>query len=317
MQPPDPTLEEQVRALSRRLAEVESRVAALEGLPIEPAAEADVATELLPAGYAVSFDARRWTTALGRSFIILGGAFLLRAITDAGLWPPLVGVSVGLLFAFVWIASSDRAAARGDRVHALSDGATALVIGFPLIVEAATRFRLFTADTAAVALTAFSAIALFSAWKSSLRALAWLGTLGGMVTGLTLMVRIGVVAPYSLYFTALGVGALWLGYLREWKALRWPTGLLAVVGVAGVTARAVSEPPADPAGTAWFAQGALLLAYSASIAIRTLVRGRQVIVFEVVQTALVLVAGVGGALGVSRAAGEGGLVLGGALVVLG
>ena len=60
-----------------------------------------------------------------------------------------------------------------------------------------------------------------------------------MLTGLTLMVRLGVVAPYSLYFTALGVATLWLGYLREWKGLRWPTGVLAVAGVFGVTTRAL------------------------------------------------------------------------------
>ena len=45
-----------------------------------------------------------------------------------------------------------------------------------------------------------------------------------------------------------------------------------------------------------------MVGYLASIAIRTLVRGRQVIVFEVVQTLLVLIVGVGGALAVSQSA---------------
>ena len=65
------------------------------------------------------------------------------------------------------------------------------------------------------------------------------------------MVRLGVVAPYALYFIALGVAALWLGYLREWKGLRWPTGLLAVAGVFGVTTRALGAPPLDAPTTAW------------------------------------------------------------------
>ena len=64
-------------------------------------------------------------------------------------------------------------------------------------------------------------------------------------------------------------------------------------------------------------QGALVVGYLASIAIRTLVRGRQVIVFEVVQTLLVLIVGVGGALAVSQSVGSGGLLLGGTLIVLG
>jgi hypothetical protein len=138
-----------------------------------------------------------------------------------------------------------------------------------------------------------------------------------MLTGLTLMVRLGVVGPYSLYFTLLGVAALWLGYLREWKGLRWPTGLLAVAGVFGVTTRALGAPPLDPPTTAWIAQAALVLGYFASIAVRTLVRGRQVIVFEVAQTLLVLLVGVGGALYISQSTGSGGLVLGVTLVSLG
>jgi len=315
-------LEDQVRALAHQLEAMEQRLSALEGCAAPPpASDGEVpAVERLPPPPALAvpgFDARRWTTALGRAFIILGGAFLLRALTDAGVWPPAAGVSLGLIYAAGWVISSDRAAMAGDRVRALFDGGTALIIGFPLIVEATMRFRLLDGESAALALAAFSAVTLSSAWKSNLRALAWVGTVGGMLTGLTLMVRVGVVAPYSLYFTALGAGTLWLGYLRGWKALRWLTGALAVAGVLGVTSRALADPPADSAGTAWFVQGALLAAYFASIAIRTLVRGRQVIVFEVVQTVFVLPAAVGGAFAVSRAAGEGGLVLGGALVALG
>jgi len=322
VQPPSSSLEDQLRSLSVRLEAVEQRLSTLEGVPAasspSPAEALAHESETLAATTVLSaFDARRWTTALGGSFIVLGGAFLLRALTDAGVWPPAVGVSLGMLYAAVWVVTSDRAASAGDRVRALFDGGTALVIGFPLIVEATMRFRLLGGESAAVALTAFSAVTLVSAWRSNLRALAWLGTVGGMLTGVTLMVRVGVVAPYSLYFTALGVGTLWISYLRLWRGLRWPTGLLAVAGVLAATSRAVSDPPVDSAATAWLVQGALLAPYLASFAIRTLVRGRQVILFEVAQTAFVLAAGVGGAFAVSRAVGEGGLVLGAALVALG
>ena len=67
----------------------------------------------------------------------------------------------------------------------------------------------------------------------------------------------------------------------------------------GVTTRALGQTPLDPPTVAWLMQAALVIGY-ASIAVRTLVRGRQVIAFEVVQTVLVLLVGVGGALAVSR-----------------
>ena len=319
--PPFPTLEDQISFLISRVDALESRLARLEGLapvpgPVHYTAEAadSASAEALPLP---RVDGRRLTAALGRSFIILGGAFLLRALTDAAIWPPAVGVAMGLAYGLVWMATSVVAARRHDDVRALFDVATALIIGFPLIVEATFRFDLLSAAGVAVMLTLVTAGSLGAAYVSRLQTLAWLAATGGMLTGLTLMVRLGVVAPYSLYFTALGVATLWLGYLREWKGLRWPTGVLAVVGVFGVTSRALGAQPLDAPTMAWFAQAVLVLGYFASIAMRTLVRGRQVIVFEVVQTGLVLLVGVGGALYVSRSTGSGGWVLGVTLVALG
>ncbi|MGE0462016.1 MAG: hypothetical protein AB7Q16_11665 [Vicinamibacterales bacterium] len=316
MQQPPSSLVDQVQALTERLAVIEARLAALEARGPAPAGE-PAAYDILPAVAVPRVDALRLTTALGRSFIVLGGAFLLRALTDGGTWPPGAGVTLGLVYALSWMALSDRAAGAGDRVRAIFDGGTAFIIGFPLVGEATLRFGLFTPEAAAVVLTAFTAAALVVAYRAGLQTLAWMGTVGGMVTGLTLMVRLGVVAPYSIYFTALGVGTLWLGYLREWKLLRWPTGLLAAVGVLGVTSRALSVPPADTAASAWAAQGLLVVGYFASVAIRTLIRGRQVIVFEVAQTVLVLLVGVGGAVMVSRSLQAGGATLGLVLALLG
>lgn len=317
--PPITTLQDQVSTLTARLEAVEARLSLLEGRGVTEGARptGNEPLEAFTLTAPVRVDGRRLTTALGRSFIILGGAFLLRALTDAGMWPSIVGVGAGLLYGLAWMATSVAAARGHDRILALFDGATALLIGFPLIVEATFRFTLLSETTAAVALTLVTAGSLAAAFASRLQTLAWLASIGGMLTGLTLMVRLGVVAPYSLYFTALGVATLWLGYVREWKLLRWPTGLLAAAAVFGATTRAMGAAPLDAPATAWLVQAALVAGYFASIAVRTLVRGRQVIVFEVVQTLVVLVVGVGGALVVSRSAGAGGLVLGSSLVALG
>lgn len=317
MPPLSSSIEEQVQELTRRLEQFESRLAAVEqgapraglsGTPVEPPQ---------PAYRAAAFDPLGALTNLGRSLIILGGAFLLRALTEAGTWPPIAGVSMGLLYALTWLVTSNRAAAGGHRLRAVFDGGTALVIGFPLIVEAALKFGLFTPTVAAVVLGTFTACVLLSANHGRLQSLAWLASLGGLMTGLTLVARTGVMAPFSFYFTGLGVGTLWVGYLREWRGLRWPTGAVACLAVLGVTQRALAPPPLDPAALAWATQGSLLVAYLGSIAVRTLVRGRQVIVFEIVQTVLVLVVGLGGLIAVGHAVDDGSLLLGGVIIGFG
>jgi len=314
MPPPTGSFDDQIAILTRRLAEVEARLAALEGAS-PPAA--NTLAESPPPSPPRAFDVLGSLTNLGRSLIILGGAFLLRALTEAGTWPPSVGVSIGLFYALTWLAMSNRAAAAGHRLLATFDGGTALIIGFPLMVEAVLKFGLFTPTMAALALGVFTACALLSANHSRLPSLAWLASAGGLATGLTLMARTGVMAPEAFYFTSLGVGTLWLGYLREWRGLRWPTGAVACFAVFGVTLRAVAQPPVDSAVLAWASQGFLLMAYLGSIAVRTLVRGRQVIVFEFVQTVLVLAVGLGGMIAVGHAVDGSDLLLGGAIVVLG
>ncbi len=315
MPPPTGSIDDQIAVLTRRLAEVEARLAVIEGAA-PPAAAGGFAQAARPAPRP-AFDLLGGLTNLGRSLIILGGAFLLRALTEAGTWPPAAGVAVGLLYALAWLATSTRSAAAGHRLRAIFDGGTALIIGFPLIVEAALKFGLFTPVSAAVALGLFTACALLCANYGRTSVLAWLTTAGALATGLTLMARTGTLAPVAFFFTSLGVATLWLGYLREWRGLRWPAGALACLAVLGVTVRAMTQPPVDSASLAWASQLFLLLAYLGSIAVRTLVRGRQVIVFEFVQTVLVLAVGLGGMIAVGHTVEGNDLLLGGAIVGLG
>jgi hypothetical protein len=320
------TFEDQILALTARLDTMEARLARLEERASVPAAPVRLAAgdisravpEVAPAAEIPRWgvDGKRVTTALGRSFIVLGGAFLLRALTDAGILPPAVGVGLGLLYGLAWMASSAKASRSGDRIRAVFDGATALIIGFPLLVEATFRFGLLGPTTAAVGLSALALGSLLAAAITRVQTLAWLATIGGTLTGLTLMAA-GAVAPYAAFLIAIGIATLWIGYLLEWKLLRWPTGLLAAAGVLLVTTRALGEKPVDPRLIAWLLQAAFVVGYFASIAVRTLVRGRQVIVFEVAQSILILLVGVGGALAVSRSADAGALVLGASLVALG
>jgi hypothetical protein len=118
------------------------------------------------------------------------------------------------------------------------------------------------------------------------------------------------VAPYAGFLVALGVATLWLGYDRDWFGPRWPAAVAADLAVLGVTSRALGGAGLERPAVALAMQALLLGGYLATIAARTLVRGRNVVPFEVAQTPAALAVGLGGAVAVARHTGAGGFALG-------
>ena len=240
---------------------------------------------------------------VGGVLLILAGGFLLRAMTDRGTLTPLVGVSLGFAYGLVWLVATDLKGSQGKVPRAVFHAIAAAMVAFPLLTEATTRFHVLTGEQSAGAITVLTAGMLFVAWHRRLHAVAWVTVLIAMPTAVFLFAQTGVVAPFALYLIALGIATLWMGYALDWLALRWPVALVADLVVLGVTTRALAPSHPESPDVAIFVQLALLTAYVVSIAIRTLVRGRNVIPFEVVQTMAALVVGFGGAVAVTRATG--------------
>src|SRR5512140_3791720 len=164
-------LESALGDVSARLAALERSAAPAEGAAPSPviastAAAARVAAAAAPAAAALSDAAEaadegapvaNALTLAGRSFLVLGGAFLLRAITEGGRLPVFVGALLGLAYALFWIGAAWRTGSRGARTSANVHGVTAALIAFPLVGEAATRLAAFSPFVAAVALAVTSA----------------------------------------------------------------------------------------------------------------------------------------------------------------
>jgi hypothetical protein len=316
-------LEARVSELADSLRAAERRIAALEAAPpARPraaaprgaaatggAAAANVGAELAWATTAISF--------AGRTLLVLAGAFLLRALTDAGTIPAWLGVGLGFAYAGVWIALADRASSGARAASAGFHGFSAAAIGFPLLFEAATRFRLLSPALAAVLLTGFTAVAMAVAVHRRFEVLAWVVALGGAATALALMPFGGRFAPPLLYLAVLGVATLWLGYVIDWRHLRWPVAIVADVAVLALVGRAVRPGAAEGPGLALFVIIVLLAGYLGSIATRTLLLNRPVVAFEVAQTAALVAVGLGGASFVAARTGMGALPLGVVSVVIG
>jgi hypothetical protein len=295
-----------VAALERRLALVETGGAAVRPAPPAPAA----AEEPLPP----ASDLTRILGLTGRTLIVFGGAYLLRAVTAAGHLPEQAGVLLAFLYALTWLFLADRAGARGAGASATFHGATAVLIGLPLLWEATARFRYLDPPAASLTVAAFVAAALAVAWRRQLHGLAWLVGLAAPVTALALLATTHVPAPFGFDLVVLGTGGLWLYYSRSWKGVGWWMALMGHLGGLLVAFGALAQHKDEAAA---LAIGLLLcLAYLAAVVLRTLVQGREVEAFEAAQSCLAVLFGYGGAALVARGLGTAAVGLTGILGLL-
>lgn len=238
---------------------------------------------------------------IGRLFLVLAGGFFLRAMTEAGVLAAPVGIGLAFLYALVWLFLADRSGRREQSSNTLFHALGAALVAFPLLLEATTRFEVIGVAGSTLGLVLLTAAFLFVAVRRRLHAVAWIAVVAALPTALVLLLKTGVAAPYALYLIALGVTTMWLAYAYGWTAIRWPAAVAADLAVVGMTLRALAPGHAETLPVVILVQVTLVAAYLGAIAARTLLRDRNVTLFEVSQTVLMLVVGFGGAIFLTRA----------------
>jgi hypothetical protein len=252
----------------------------------------------------------------GRTMMVMAGAYLLRAVTDAGYVPPVVGACMGLAYAVAWLVLGDRSGARGQRWSALFHGLAAALIAFPLLWETTVRFRLFPPAVGAALLVAMLAGSLLLAVRRELFEIAWVSVLFALATGVALMQGTHDLLPTT--FALLGVAAVteWTAFRDRWPLLRWPVGLVvdASLLLAIIIVTRGDGLPEGYAPVGLLPMLGVLLAlpviYVVSIGARNLARLRDATPFEIGQTVLALLLGFGGAARLLGLQGGGGGFLG-------
>jgi len=308
-------LERAVEVLEAAVSRQDRRIAALEGMTAEaPAVAGEVTEAVKTTETAQEILADQWpisavkgTPALvGRSLLILAGAFLLRALTEAGTFTNGTGVVLGLAYAASWIIAAAMAARKGSRGSAGFFAVCAALIADPLIFEASTEFGVLSSTGSAVTLSIMTAAGLFVGSRWRLQESAWVFVVGAMVTAATLAVVRPPGEEATAVLVALGLAAVWLAGRHGWEFMRWLTAVGADVGVLRLTAMATA--PGGPHGIdaphgplVAVLQGVLLIGYAGSSFVRAL-RGRNPIrVFDYLQTAVAWAIGWGGAVQLARA----------------
>jgi hypothetical protein len=313
-------MESALRECLERLRCVETRLAALER-PLAPATGSPGALEEdeLPS-LSVSSGA---FALVGRTLLVLAGAYLARALTESGTLTPAIGVALGLGYAAAWQVAAARDARRGRGAsasfHALASGA----IAFPLIGEASARFGLLTPLTACLALVAAFALGLGVAWRHRMAVAAAATTILALATGAALFFSTRDLASVTLALLAIAAAIEWLAYHGRWPALRWAAAAgvdLVAAPLLALSLRSEGWPeayvPVAPV-TAALLLLALPLLYLGSMAARTLIRPRPVSLFEGMQGAVAVLLGLGGASAILSRHGQGVGVPGGLALALG
>ncbi|MBS1827940.1 MAG: hypothetical protein JST93_21710 [Acidobacteria bacterium] len=288
-------LSEQVRELRARLEVVERRLSLAPQPVVEtPAVLAEVESQAL-------HQAAGMVPVVGRALLGIAGAYLLRAIAESGMIPQLAAVAAGVVYALWWLLSSARLAAKGHMI-AGAHAVTAVLVIYPMVWETTVRFQTLPAEAAAALLAAFVAIGLAVAWQRSLREIVWVTVLAGLMTAIALLVVTHNIVPFTVSLLIMAA-AIEISACRDhWLDVRGIVAMtvnLAVLLATYLISRkgGLPEGYTPVSATALFLiQTSLVVIYLASTAYRTLFLHRPISTFEVIQTALAFLLGIGGAL---------------------
>src|SRR5580765_1248525 len=100
-----------------RVAQLESRVASLDDGRAPSVSPTTADRGALPP--IVDLERSRFQqlpALVGRTLVVLGGAYLLRALTETHVLPASAGVGLGLLYGAPWLLLASRSAARGAQL---------------------------------------------------------------------------------------------------------------------------------------------------------------------------------------------------------
>jgi hypothetical protein len=306
-------LERRLEAIERRLAD--GSVPAATAIPA-PQANPPATSSLIEEGSIVSI-----VGLTGRTLIVLGGAFLIRFMTESQMLPQFAGTIVGITYALCWVFLAGRAARRAAFESATFHGISAAMIGFPLLWETTLHLKYLTPVESAAAVTIFTGIPLLVAWHREMRSFAMVIGAPAALTMLALGIATKTLPPFLSTLLLLGWATLILAYDRGWYVLAVFVAFVADFGVCLATVMRLLQPEGEIAtslglGFLSLAQMALGAVYFGTFSALVFLRHRNLSFLEIIQVALVLLIGYSGFVGAALAAPPARTALGLSIFVL-
>ncbi|MGA7159220.1 MAG: hypothetical protein WBY53_20410 [Acidobacteriaceae bacterium] len=232
-------------------------------------------------------------TTLGKAILGMAGAYLLRALTEAGTFPRQIVVILAIAYAVLWLAAAARVT--GEKLFArVAYALTSALILAPMLWELTLHFRVLSPAVTAAILAAFAIAALALTWKTANTPVFWIAYVTTSVTALALMIATQDLPPFLCALLIIALEAefaslrnhLLKARIFAAVALDLATGSLLYIYSLDVTARASYANVATPWLIALAA--APLLLYFISITLHVTLKERTLSIFEIVQGTLVL-----------------------------
>lgn len=286
-------LESRVDLLARQVEGLERRISALDRREI--AGEAPPAGSLAPAS-----DFSAVLALIGRALLALGGAYLLRALTEAGALPQVGGVSLAAIYACAWIFFAERAGAAGKSTSASFHIGSAALVGYPLLWETTVRLHVLGPGASASALVGFTLAILAVARRRNLEAGAWVGVIAADATAVALLFGTRAVVPFVAALVILGLAAIGLWDSKGSPLLAWVSAAVADLAVVVLTLGLIIQNAGFSIAAALIVQLTLFLGYVGMFFRRSVVQRKEATVFEMAQGGAATLLGYGGAAAVAE-----------------
>ena len=287
-----------------RLRDLEGRVAALEGQSPNSVTDRSRQTESLSAGSQRPRPPATWRgfppvemlsgvgPVLGKAVLGIAGAYLLRAMAEAGPIPQLPVLLVAIAYAAVWMVWAVRTH-DANRFASATYGVTSVLILAPLLWEATVRFQVISPVFTAVVLVAFVVLVLTLSWRRQLELIPWIVTLAVVITALALIIATRDLVPLTATMLAVAAITEIAACLEHRFSLRAVPAIAADFGV-WLLVDVMTSPAGVPEGyhpayplTVSILCFALLAIYGGSIGVRGFALRQRISVFEIAQGILV------------------------------
>ncbi len=259
---------------------------------------------------------------LGRVFLAVAGAFILRALAEYGVIPAALGAALGVLYALVWLFLAVRLPPEAKFATAVACATSALIM-IPLLWEASQRFKVTSSWTTATVLAGYVFISLVVSWAKRQTVISGIVGVSSALLAIVLMFAKDDLLPFALALLTIALAmeaAAWFDHQTGARAIAAITADIAIF----ISSWLLSRPQGLPAeyvpvslGSLLFLQTALMTIYLGSAAVQTVVRRRTLTFAEMAQTAAALVIGVGGIVWVFRSNSAVMLALGLTALVIG